>query len=141
MIGMDKTGRADLRSASPRAFRRAFIEGFKGGVSRVELSAPSPTLLTAGEKETAIRSSNAAQAALMPNAVAHYAPGLGHGWLGRAPELHVRMVEAWLTGKELPTELPSELPAETAWPKALERMRSELEEARREDHRLAARAR
>jgi hypothetical protein len=135
MIGMDETGRADLRRSSPRAFRRAFVEGFKGGVSSVEMSTPSPTLLTAGEKESAIRPSNAAQAALMPHAEARFAPGLGHGWLARRPDLHVRMVEAWLTEQELPAELPPE----PAWPEALERMRRELaSDARRADH--AARA-
>jgi pimeloyl-ACP methyl ester carboxylesterase len=127
MIGMDEVGRADLRTASRRAFRRAFVEGFKGGVSPVEMSAPCPTLLTAGETEGAIRPSNAAQAALMPHAAARYAPGVGHGWIGRRPELHVRMVDAWLTGRELPAELQPE----AAWPAALERMRRELETERR----------
>jgi pimeloyl-ACP methyl ester carboxylesterase len=134
MVGMDETGRADLRAASPRAFRRAFFEGFKGGVSPVEMAAISPTLLSAGEKETAIRPSNAAQAALMPNAIARYAPGLGHGWIGFAPDLHVRMVEGWLTD----TELPPELGVERDWPDAVQRMRRELaKEARRGDARLA----
>jgi pimeloyl-ACP methyl ester carboxylesterase len=138
IIGMDEAGRADLRAASPRAFRRAFVEGFKGGVSRVELSVPSPTLLTAGEKEAAIRPSNAAQAALMPHAEARYAPGLGHGWLARRTDLHVAMVEAWLTGQALPAELPRERP----WPDAVERMRREAtKEATDADHRLAARPR
>jgi pimeloyl-ACP methyl ester carboxylesterase len=142
MIGMDETGRADLRRASRRAFRRAFVEGFKGGVSQVEMEAPCPTLLTSGETETLIRASNAAQAALMPNAVARYAPGVGHGWLARKLDLHVRMVEAWLTGRALPADLAVELPAEQAWPRAVERMRRELAtEVRREDHGLAARPR
>jgi pimeloyl-ACP methyl ester carboxylesterase len=136
MIGMDETGRADLRTASRRAFHRAFVEGFKGGVSPVEMAADSPTLLTAGGTESAIRPSNAAQAALMPHAEARYAPGVGHGWLARKPDLHVRMVEAWLTGQELPAEL---LP-EREWPGALERMRRELDQAaRRADRGLAVR--
>jgi len=138
IIGMDEGGRADLRMASRRAFRRAFMEGFKGGVSRVELSATSPTLLTAGETESAIRPSNAAQAALMPHAEARFAPGVGHGWLARKTALHVRMVEAWLSGGELPAELVPEPPA----PAAVERMRREVEkEVRRGDRRLAARPR
>jgi pimeloyl-ACP methyl ester carboxylesterase len=138
IIGMDDSGRADLRVASRRAFRRAFVEGFKGSISSVELSVTSPTLLTAGEAESAIRPSNAAQAALMAHAEARFAPGVGHGWLARRTELHVRMVEAWLTGQELPVELA----AERAWPGGVERMRRELEkEVRRGDHRLAARSR
>ena len=122
LIGMDEAGRADLRASSPRAFQRAFVEGFTSGVSRAEISAPSPTLLVAGEKETAIRPSNAAQASLMPHAVARFAPGLRHGWAAREPELHVRMVEAWLTGQELPSELPPEPPS----PAAVERLLREL---------------
>ena len=138
MIGMDEAGRADLRAASRRAFRRAFVEGFKGGVSPVEMSAQSPTLLTAGEAETLIRPSNAAQASLMPHAQARFAPGLGHGWLARRTDLHVRMVEAWLTGQEL----PSELAPEPAWPEAVERMQRELaKEQSRGNDRLAARPR
>ena len=56
----------------------------------------------AGEQEAkAVRASNAA---LMPNAVARFAPGRGHGWLAAEPELHGRMVAAWITGQQLPTE-------------------------------------
>jgi pimeloyl-ACP methyl ester carboxylesterase len=122
MIGMDEVGRQDLRTASPRAFRRAFVEGFRSGVSRVEVTAPSPTLLVAGEKETVVRPANAALAALMPHAVARFAPGLPHGWLARDTALHVRMVEAWLTGAALPSELLPEPPA----PEALARLLREL---------------
>jgi pimeloyl-ACP methyl ester carboxylesterase len=122
IIGMDEEGRADLRASSRRAFRRAFVEGFKSGVSRVEVTAPSPTLLVAGEKETAVRPANAALACLMPRAAARFAPRLPHGWVAREPELHVRMVEAWLTGQELPSELRPEPPS----PAALERLLREL---------------
>jgi pimeloyl-ACP methyl ester carboxylesterase len=126
IIGMDEEGRADLRASSPRAFRRAFVEGFKSGVSRVEVTAPSPTLLVAGEKETAVRPANAALASLMPHAAARFAPGLPHGWLARELELHVSMVEAWLTGHELPSDLRPEPPA----PAAVERLLRELGESR-----------
>lgn len=122
MIGMDEAGREDLRAASPRAFRRAFVEGFRSGVSRAEVGARSPTLLVAGEKETVVRPANAALASLMPHALARFAPGLRHGWIARAPELHVRMVEAWLTGRELPSELRPEPPS----PATVERLLREL---------------
>ena len=60
----------------------------------------------AGEREPGtIRASNAAQAALMPNAHARFVPGAGHAWLAVHPALHVRMVEAWIAGQELPAEL------------------------------------
>jgi pimeloyl-ACP methyl ester carboxylesterase len=128
LIGMDEAGADDLRRASPRAFRRAFVEGFRSGVSPVEVEAGSPTLLVAGEKESIVRTSNAALAELMPHAVARYAPGLGHGWLARELALHVDMVEAWLTGHELPARLR---PGPAA-PAAVERLRRELA-ARRPD--------
>jgi hypothetical protein len=106
----------DMRAASPRAFRRAFAEANGLRISPEEVTAPSATLLVAGEREaTIVRASNAALAALMPNAVARFASGRGHGWLAVAPELHYRMVEAWIKGQEVPAELPAET---TAWPRA-----------------------
>ena len=110
----DPVGRAgfaaDLRAVSPAAFRRAFADANDNHrFFKAELSASCPTLLVAGEQEPgAIRASNAALAALTPNAVARVAPGGGHGWLARAAELHVRMVEAWITEQQLPAELAAE---------------------------------
>ena len=124
LIGMDEEGRAQLRAASPAAFHGAFVEGFRSGVSRTEVRAPCRTLLVAGEKETAVRPSNAALAALMPHATARFVPGRGHGWLARDPDLHVRMVEAWLTGTDLPTGLQPERPS----PEAERRLLCELGE-------------
>jgi pimeloyl-ACP methyl ester carboxylesterase len=115
----DPAGRArfaaDLRAVSPTAFRRAFADANDSSrFSKKELSASCPTLLVAGEREPGtIRASNAAQATLMPHAQARYVPGAGHAWLAVHPELHVRMVEAWSTGQELPAEL---FPETTEWP-------------------------
>ena len=115
----DPAGRAgfaaDLRAVSPAAFRRAFADANDNHrFSRAALNASCPTLLVAGEREPgAVRASNAALAALMPKAVARFAPGGGHGWLAGAAELHVRMVEAWITGQQLPPELA---PETTQWP-------------------------
>lgn len=124
IIGMDEQGRAELRAASPNAFRRAFVEGFRSGVSRAERRAASPTLLVAGERETAVRPANAALAAVMPHAQARYVPGLAHGWLARRMDLHVAMVEAWLTGGQLPGELMPEVTS----PATVARLRRELGE-------------
>jgi pimeloyl-ACP methyl ester carboxylesterase len=114
MIGMDDAGREDLRRASPGAFRMAFDEGFSPVVSAVELASSAPLLLVAGEHETAVRDSNAGQAALMPHALAVHVPGGRHGWLGRQPGLHVGMVEAWLTASPLPAALVHEAPSPAA---------------------------
>lgn len=59
--------------------------------------------------------------------VARYAPGLAHGWIARDTDLHVRMVRAWLTGQELPSELRPETPS----PAAVERLLRELGEPAR----------
>jgi alpha-beta hydrolase superfamily lysophospholipase len=81
---------------------------------RTEVEAACPTLLVAGEKETAVRRSNAALAAVMPRAVARYVAGLGHGWLGTRMELHLDMVEAWLTTEQSPEALVAEGPSPAA---------------------------
>jgi hypothetical protein len=44
----------------------------------------------------------------MPRAVARYVAGLGHGWLGTRMELHLDMVEAWLTTEESAAGLVAE---------------------------------
>lgn len=100
--------RADIRVASRRAFRRSYTDALATRVTRAEIAAPCPTLLVAGEKETAVRRSNAALAALMPHAVAWFVPHTGHGWLGMRLDLHLAMVEAWLGGSSLPEDLVPE---------------------------------
>lgn len=109
-FGLDEETRADMRAASPRAFRRAFADANDTRITLGEIHTVCPTLLVAGENETKppVRASNAALAELMPNAQARYMPGHGHGWLGQAPELHVRMVDAWIHETDLPSELLTE---------------------------------
>ena len=102
-----------MRSASPAAFRRSWLEGYTAPISRAELEAPCPTLLVAGEREHA-RESNAALAALMPHATARFVPGLGHAWFIWRRELHIGMVEAWLNDAALPAGLEPEPPSPPA---------------------------
>lgn len=109
---------ADLRLASRRAYWHAVRQSMTEFPAAP--GAPCPTLLIAGEKESYIRPPDAVLAALMAHGEAWYAPGLGHCWQRKEPELHIRMVEAWCTGKELPAELRRE-PAPEA--DAVERMR------------------
>ena len=106
LVGWGDLGDA-LRSASPAAFRRSWMEGYRAPISRAALEAVCPTLLVAGEREHA-RVSNAGLAALLPHATARFVPGLSHAWFVRRRELHLRMVEAWLTGRALPDELKPE---------------------------------
>lgn len=113
--GLSAPEKADIRIASRRAFARSFIESFQTRIQAEELKAPNPLLLVCGERERPIRTANAALAELMPNATARFVRGVGHGWLGTKPELHLRMVEAWLKGQPLPEEL---VPETVSWSRA-----------------------
>lgn len=97
---------ADLRDASRLAFWRAFVGSMGPPPDLADV--PSPTLLVAGEREHLYRPSNAALAVRMPAGEARFVPGMSHCWQLRAPELHRRMVEAWVSGQELPSELKLE---------------------------------
>lgn len=114
---------AELRVASRIAFWRSFADALRTRATRGEIEATCPTLLVAGETEAVVRQGNAALAALMPSAIARFVPGLGHGWLGTRLDLHLSMVEAWITQGELPSDLVAELP----WPRAARRLRRQLE--------------
>jgi len=113
LVGLGELGEV-LRSVSPPAFRRAFIEGYTPPLRPRQLEAPCPSLFVAGEKEGTVRASNAAFAALMPHAQAYFMPGFGHAWFAWRRELHVRMVEAWLMDEPLPPELREEPPSAAA---------------------------
>ena len=116
--GMDEEAKADLRAASPVAFRRGFAHANDVRISPEEVASPCPTLLVAGEGETRppVRASNAALAALMPNARATFVAGRRHGWIGELPDLHLRMLRAWFAEKELPSELQ---PETTEWDRSV----------------------
>jgi pimeloyl-ACP methyl ester carboxylesterase len=112
--------RADLRAASRRAIlRAAWVR------TLAATAAACPVLLVAEEKEGCVRPADAALATLMPHAEARFVPGLGHCWQRKAPDLHIRMVKAWFSGQELPSELRPE-PAPS--PGAVERLRREVSE-------------
>jgi pimeloyl-ACP methyl ester carboxylesterase len=112
--GMPEPDQADLKVASRLAFLKSLADARGTRATRAEVGAACPTLFVAGEKETAVRRSNAALAAVMPHAVARYVAGVGHGWLGSRMKLHVDMVEAWLTTEESPAELVAERPSPAA---------------------------
>ena len=113
---LDAQGRRDLRVASRRAFLQAVRDANDTVITPGEVAAPCRTLLVAGERGfAAVRASKAALAALMPHAEARYVARRGHGWIGQEPELHRRMVAAWIRGDALP---PALLPETTPWPVA-----------------------
>ncbi|WP_458208677.1 alpha/beta fold hydrolase [Haladaptatus sp. NG-SE-30] len=106
----------DLQMASPDSFRRALNDANNPEITEAELNATCRTLLVAGERDLPmVRPSNAALADLMPEAEARYIPGHSHAWMNRKRDLDQRMVEAWITGSELPAELE---PETTSWPRS-----------------------
>jgi pimeloyl-ACP methyl ester carboxylesterase len=111
---MPESDQAELRVASRLAFLKSLADARGTRASRTEVRATCPTLLVAGEKEAAVRRSNAALAAVMPRAVARYVAGLGHGWLGTRLELHLDMVETWLRTEESAAGLAVEGPSPAA---------------------------
>lgn len=116
MFSFDEQDKRDLQMASPVSFRRALNNANDPELRKEELAAPFRTLFVAGERDfPMVRPSNAALADLMPDAEARYVPEHGHAWMNRKPDLHRRMVEAWIAG----TELPAELEVETSsWPRS-----------------------
>lgn len=135
-VGLRELGSA-LRSASPLAFRRAYVEGFTAPASRGLLEVPCPTLLVAGEKEATVRASDAGLAELMPHATARFVPGLGHAWFAWQRDLHISVVEAWLAGEPLPESLEMEPPS----PAAVARVRHEIDSRGAASRRWPAKAR
>ncbi len=121
--GLPPPVQAEIRVASRRAFLDSYRDALATRATTAEVAADCPTLLVAGEREITVRQSNAALAAMMPSAIARFVPGLGHGWLGTRLDLHVEMIEAWLTSSALPTGLSAEAP----WPSAVARLRRELQ--------------
>ena len=95
-----------MLAMSPSSFRRSFIQAASMSQPPGLEEVTCRVLFVAGEKEPeAVRRSQAELATLMPNAACCVAPGMGHGWLAEAPDLHCRMVRAWLQDEELPEAL------------------------------------
>lgn len=71
----------DLRSVGHAPSARPSRQPKNPGVLEEVLATLTPTLFLSGEKElSSMHSANAAVPALMPNAEARVAPGVGHGW-------------------------------------------------------------
>jgi pimeloyl-ACP methyl ester carboxylesterase len=95
-----------MLAMSPSSFRRSFIQAASMSRPPDLEEVTSRVLFVAGEKEPeAVRLSQAELATVMPNAACYVAPRMGHGWLAEAPDLHCRMVRAWLQDEELPEAL------------------------------------
>jgi pimeloyl-ACP methyl ester carboxylesterase len=101
---------AQMQAVDARSFRRAFADANDMGLTPALLAAPCPTLLVAGERELKhVRASNRLLSERMPHAEARMMPDASHGWgPAQFPDVHLRMVAAWIAGRELPAELVPE---------------------------------
>jgi pimeloyl-ACP methyl ester carboxylesterase len=99
-----------MQGVDPRSFRRAFADANDVRMTPALLAARCPTLLVAGERELKhVRASNALLAQRMPHADARFMPSANHGWgPAQFPEVHRRMVAAWMDDRPLPDELKVE---------------------------------
>lgn len=96
----------NLRAMSMQVYRQVFREGVRFHVPPSLRTVDTPTLVTAGSRESnIITQAVGAIAHMMPNAQGRLAPGLGHGWNVEAPDLFNAMVRAWITGRPLPGQL------------------------------------
>ncbi len=96
----------NLRAMSMQAYRRIWREGVHYRVPSSLSYTETPTLVTAGSRETAIITQAVRTISeLMPNAQGRLAPGFGHGWNIEAPDLFSATVRAWITGAPLPGRL------------------------------------
>ena len=104
---------AQMQAVDARSFRRAFADANDLRLTPGLLAAPCHTLLVAGERELKhVRASNRLLSERMAHAEARMMPGASHGWgPAQFPDIHLRMVAAWIAGRQLPAELVAETTA------------------------------
>jgi pimeloyl-ACP methyl ester carboxylesterase len=91
---------------SPSSFTRSILQANAMRQPPGLEEVACPVLFVAGENEpNAVKRSGFKLAEIMPNAESRTVPGMGHGWLAEAPDLHIRMVRAWVNDESLPQEL------------------------------------
>lgn len=107
-ISEDEYGefREGMLMMSPLSFTRSFTEAISMRQPPGLDDVVNPVLFVSGEKEPeAVRRSNVMLSETMPNAQSRMIGEMGHGWLAEAPDIHCRMVRAWLNDDVLPEEL------------------------------------
>ncbi|MGW8222857.1 MAG: alpha/beta fold hydrolase [Syntrophobacteria bacterium] len=91
---------------SPSSFTRSFLQASSMELPPGLQEVTCRVLFVAGEKEPqAVKQSQASLAGLLSSAESCIAPGMGHGWLAEAPDLHCRMIRRWIQEEQIPTEL------------------------------------
>lgn len=98
--------RQGMLAMSPSSFTRSFLQASAMRQPQGLVEVACPVLFVSGEKEpNAVKQSNIMLANLMPNALSRMVPGMGHGWLAEAVDLHIGMVRAWIGDQPLPQDL------------------------------------
>lgn len=98
--------RSGMLSASPKAVTRSIIQALDMQQPHGLQYVPCRVLFVAGEKErvTTLKS-NQELAKVVPKAQNRVVGEIGSSWIIAKPELHLRMVEAWIKNLPLPHEL------------------------------------
>jgi pimeloyl-ACP methyl ester carboxylesterase len=95
-----------MLSMSPSSFTRSFLQASSMRLPPELEEVACRVLFVAGEKEPkAVKRSQASLARLLPNANSYISPGMSHGWLAESPDLHCRMVQAWIQNEKMPEAL------------------------------------
>jgi pimeloyl-ACP methyl ester carboxylesterase len=96
----------NLSAMSIESYRRILEEVVDFRVSPALQQVKTPTLITAGGRESSIiLQAVRVISNLMPHAQGWIAPGLKHGWNVEAPDLFSAMVRAWIRETPLPAGL------------------------------------
>ncbi|MFN8528318.1 MAG: alpha/beta hydrolase [Anaerolineae bacterium] len=104
--GMEAAFIENLLAMSMPAYRRVWEEAAEFRVPASLREVNTPTLITAGSRESEIIVKAVGTIAQrMPRAQGRLAPGRGHGWNVEDPDLFTAMVRAWITGTPLPSRL------------------------------------
>jgi pimeloyl-ACP methyl ester carboxylesterase len=109
---MQSAFRENLLAMSMQSYRQIWKEGVHFQVSPSLRHVNTPTLITAGGRESKIITQAVVTIAkLMPYAQGCFAPGLGHGWNVEDAHLFNAMICAWITNAPLPARLSRAIPA------------------------------
>jgi len=109
-IGVPKGNRAGIRRDYGRMSSAAFVAALTQALDYREPPGLAgvwcPTLFVAGGREpSTTRRSQWELTRRMPNAAAAVVPRRWHSWIAAEPDLHCRMVEAWISDRPLPDAL------------------------------------
>lgn len=98
--------RSGMLSATPRAITRSTIQALDARQPHGLQHVPCRVLFVAGENEMAATlRSNQELSEVVPKAQNRVIREIGNSWIIANPELHLRMVEAWIGDLPLPPEL------------------------------------